>query len=231
MPVPDDDGKWRLAAFKGKLRHSLAKRFVLRFHVSLILLFTIISGWGIDKVLYASGMETMLVRYLFAVFFAYAAFLLAVYVWIEFSGIREYLNQQKADELIGEKVPTEAESNFRDHTETVRDLTDLSVFIDGEGCLIVLGLAALFLALGGLMLLNPASFFSEIVVELLLAAGLLRGLNRLQSTGWMISAINATWWTFIFALTATVGICLIGQKMTPGAKTMHEVMHGSPRER
>ena len=76
--------------------------------------------------------------------------------------------------------------------------------VQGQAANVLLAAVIIFNFFGGYLLANAAVFFAEIVVELLLAAGLLRGLNRVESSGWMLSVMNATFGSFIFTLSVAV---------------------------
>lgn len=194
----------KLESYKRKLQTSLMARFYLRFHVSLILIFSIFCGWLSDLLLLKTGLNLIILRYPLAVVGAYAAFMFAVWVWIEYSGIREYVNERKCEELIGDDVSETPEKR----SENYLDWLNVGDPGASEGCItfiaVLLAAVIIFYFFGGYLLANAAVFFAEIVVELLLAAGLLRGLNRVESSGWMLSVMNATFWSFIFTLSVAV---------------------------
>ncbi len=227
MAGPDEHGRWRLEIRKDKLRHSISTRFFVRFHISLILLLSIFCGWSADMLLLTAGLTTMAVRYVLAVCAAYGGFLLGVYIWIEYSGIREYLNRRKAELLVGDDVPQKPEFQIS-KVEELALLDPTGCLIGGEGCLTVVAvffaLVILFFFFGGYLWLNAASFFTEIVLELLLAAGLMRGFNRVESSGWVIGTISATWWSLMFTLATTLLFCFVAHVATPNAKTLPEVI-------
>ena len=225
MEPPYDVQKWKLNAYRDKLRHSLSARFFLRFHVSLILLFTILFGWLTDIALLNIGITSMMVRYPLAIIAAYGVFLLGVYCWIEYSGIRQYIKFRRVPELVGDDVPMKPQDSLVGPRGW--ELLDPSVmFLGGEGCFIWFGLifAAFFLYLffGGYLLTGAASFFAEIVLELLLAAGLLRGVRRYESSGWISGVMNYTFWSLIFTITVAVLIGFFVHKSWPNAHTLPE---------
>lgn len=224
----DDDTKWKIEIFRDKLRYSLGARFVLRFHVSLILLFSIFVGWLIDFGLLKVGLRTMAVRYVLAILAAYGGFLLGVYIWIEYSGIREYVQIRAAENLVGDDVP-------RIQRERRENYYGLEALLDPTGCLmgfegcasmmaVLVALVILFYFLGGYIYVNAASFFADIVLELLLAAGLLKGIKRYESGGWMSSVLNSTYWSLVYTITIALLFAWWAHMFYPTAVTLPDVI-------
>ena len=89
MAIDGDDNKWKIEIFRDKLRYSLGARFLLRFHVGLILLFTVLVGWAVDYAWLKIGLTHMGVRHVLSILAAYLAFLIGVHFWIEYSGIKQ----------------------------------------------------------------------------------------------------------------------------------------------
>ncbi|MEP7154498.1 MAG: hypothetical protein ABI905_01900 [Betaproteobacteria bacterium] len=223
----DEDTKWKIEIFRDKLRHSLSARFLLRFHVGLILIFTILNGWLVDVSLLKLGVSRMATRYFVSILVAYGAFYLGVYLWIEYSGIKEYIKIRKAHMLVGDEVPRMPPENME--TWEWHPAYDALGCLGGiEGCLVVIAfvgaLMAAFYFLGGYVAANALAFFSDIVLELLLAAGLLRGLNRYEASGWMISVWRSTRWSLAFALFVALVCGGLAQSSYPTAKTVPDVI-------
>jgi len=65
-----------------EFKQSLARRFVVRFHMTLMLAALGASGLLISKVLLEVGVRSMLERYLIAVAFSYALFFLFIKLWL-----------------------------------------------------------------------------------------------------------------------------------------------------
>ncbi len=57
-------------------------RFLVRFHMALILVGTVLSGLLASKTLLESGVAAMVVRYPLAVLLSYLAFFLFVKIWL-----------------------------------------------------------------------------------------------------------------------------------------------------
>lgn len=208
----------KLESYRRKLETSLAARFYLRFHVALILALSIMCGWLADLGLLKLGVTRMLWRYPLAVLGAYAGFLGGVWLWIEYSGIRDFLRQQKLDELVGEAV-TAAPQKTLQPMELIRN----TVWVP-EGCLILLIVMTPVLFFGGYIFANAALVFSEIVLELLLAAGLIRGLGRVEASGWALGAMNATYWSFMFTLVVSILFAWWAESTFPGVQTIADVI-------
>lgn len=224
MPRDDaDNERWRLEIFRDRLRHSLAARFVLRFHVSLILAASIATGWAVDRALLAVGSHSMLSRYPLAILGAYLAFLGGVAAWLRYSGIRQYVSSRRARELVGDEVPRGGPLAARPASRV--DIADLAGFPgDIDGCLIALGLAAIFFALGGYLVVVAPSFFADVVLELLLAAGLLRGIRRVESSGWIAGVWGNTWPTLAFVLALALLAGWLARSIDPPARTLPELV-------
>ncbi len=79
----DPDRRERI---KARIGGALKRRFFLRFHVSLILVFTFCAGLVTTRVLLWLGVETMWLRYLASMLVAYAAFLVGVRLWLAYVG-------------------------------------------------------------------------------------------------------------------------------------------------
>lgn len=232
---PDWEQETKLEQYRRKLKTSLGARFVLRFHVSLMLAASILAGWLADLFILRLGYESMLIRYPLAIGFAYIGFLGAVWIWIEYSGIREYMKMQKADPLIGEHIK-EAQSKADKKSSRAADWIDFPFDFgigDGEGCLFVLGailvFGLIFFFLGGYLWLYASEFAVEIVLELLLAAGLLRGIRRIESSGWVAGVWRSTRWSLAFSVTVAILFAAWAHSQYPEAKTLPEVFKSRHR--
>lgn len=224
----DDDTKWKIEIFRDKLRHSLSARFLLRFHVSLILLFTILAGWLVDWLLLKAGVKAMAARYPIAILFAYGAFIAGTYVWIEYSGIRDYIKIRKAQELVGDDVPRKSAGHLATTKPWDWMVDPTGCAMGGEGCLTVLAiffvLIFLFYFFGGYVFANAATFFADIVLELLLAAGLLKGISRYESSGWIQSMLNSTYWSLVYTITLALLFAWWAHTYYPSAITLSDVI-------
>jgi len=82
--VPSPAHAKRLATpdLRAEFKQSLVGRFVVRFHMALMLTALGASGLLISKVLLEVGVRSMLERYLIAVAFSYALFFLFIKLWL-----------------------------------------------------------------------------------------------------------------------------------------------------
>ena len=219
----DEEQHWRIAVYRDKLRRSLAARFYLRFHVSLILGFAILGGWIFDIALLRAGMASIGWRLSFAVLVAYGTFALGVWLWLRYSGIGEYVHRTKAEMLVGDGIKAGAPPESR----TGSDWSDILWAGDPEGCMILLALlvtgTVLFFALGGYAYVAADAIFADIVIEMLLAAGLLRGVRRMQRSGWFASLWKNTWPSLVFSLLVVMGIAYFAKQWAPHATTLREI--------
>ncbi len=72
----------------------LEQRFLVRFHVALILAFSLGVGLLTTRVFLHLGLETMHWRWPLVLFAAYGAFLLALRVWLSYIGLGRYLESE-----------------------------------------------------------------------------------------------------------------------------------------
>jgi len=205
---------------KQKLSHSIAARFLVRFHVALILLGAIAAGWLANRLLYQAGMTSMLVRHPLAVIAAYVGFLAGLQMWIRYSGIRNYVTDRRSKELLEPEAVTLKHRRPGDFMPL-----DAPVVAD-EGCLLLLAflfVASLAFAMGGYLVLFAADLMAELVFELFLAAGLIRGIRRVDVLA-SIGIPRITLWALTAALTASILFGLFARNAHPNATTIGEVV-------
>jgi hypothetical protein len=194
----DDDDRWRIEVYRDRLKRSLAARFFLRFHIALILGATLVAGSVVDVLLLHAGLRSMLIRYPVAILAAYGTFICGIKLWLDYSGIAEYLDRNAAEKLVGNGVPAEPLQMRRplDWADGVQFFSGA----DGEGCLIVIAVVVVVFALGGYAFIAAETIFANVVLEIFLAAGLLRGVRRLQGSGWLLGLWSVTWPSLAFTL-------------------------------
>ncbi|HZZ91137.1 MAG TPA: hypothetical protein VFE23_01155 [Usitatibacter sp.] len=215
-----DEDLGRLEVFRARLRHSLPARFVLRFHVTLIVLAAIAAGWTGDVLLLHAGLRSMLLRYPLVIAVSYGAFLAGVAAWLRHSGIGEYVDRRKAEQLVGDHVPS-APRDASIHWDGWDPAGAIPA--DGEGCLLALLFGLVVLAFGGYTVMTAPTFFADIVVELLLAAGMLRGIRRSRESRWMSSVWSNTWGSVVVALILAFIAGMLGRAAHPPATTLLEL--------
>jgi len=210
---------------KQKLSHAISARFLVRFHVALILAGSVLAGWAANRLLYAAGVEQMLVRHPAAIMAAYLGFLLGLQVWMRYSGIRDYLNARRSKELL---EPMDFKTRL---PPAAGDMRFADVVIAPEGCLfliVCLVIGFLGFAMGGYLIVYAAELMAELVFELLLAAGLIRGIrgvDLLTSVG--IPPLSL--WALAAVLVASVVFALVAKGSYPHATTISEVVRALMR--
>ena len=168
---------------KQKLKHSISARFLIRFHVVLILV----------------GLQA----------------------WIRYSGIRAYVNSRRAKELL-------EPDGFRpaDRWGRSEGIPLDAPVVPDEGCLLLVGFLLLLLlafAMGGYLIVFAADMMAELVFELLLAAGLVRGIRRVDLLA-DFGIPRITLWALAVALMASFLFGLFARNAYPQATTIGEVI-------
>jgi len=97
-----------------------------------------------------------------------------------------------------------------------------------DGCLLVLGfvlVASLAFAMGGYLILYAADLMAELVFELLLVAGLVRGIRRVDLLA-SIGIPRISLWALGTALTAPVVVGLSGELGTGKTTLVQAICRG-----
>ncbi len=209
----------RIESYRESLRYSLKARFLLRFHAALIIAWTSLITWCVDFALLKAGLSAMMLRYPLAILAGYIAFLLSVRAWLEYSGISEYLNERRAQELL--KSPPR---KLKD--ASAWDISGLDFPSgDGEGCLIMI----VIVVAGFILFWGVSAFatqlFADVVLEVILAAGLLKGLRKAESSGWLTGTWSSTKYWLLFVLVAAIIFAGWAQAKYPDATTVAQVFH------
>jgi hypothetical protein len=217
---PESRIESRVEFYRESLRYSLKARFLLRFHAALIIAWTSLITWCVDFALLKAGLSAMMLRYPLAILAGYVAFLISVRAWLEYSGISEYLNERRADELL--KSPPR---KLKDGSSWDISGLDFPSGDYGEGCLVMIVVAIasvlLFWGLGAF----ATQLFADVVLEVILAAGLLKGLRKAESSGWLTGAWGSTKYWLLFVLVAAVIFAVWAQAKYPDANTVAQVFH------
>jgi hypothetical protein len=214
----------KIETYRDNLRYSLMARFVLRFHAALIILCSSLITLGVDVGLLRLGLSAMMLRYPLAIIAGYGAFLLGVKMWLEYSGINEYLNEERARELV-QLRPTRHKGSWDGAG------LDFLSFGDEMGCMIVILIFFLFIAAGVLFFWGIGAFathlFADVVLEIILAAGLVTGLQKSESSNWLNGVWRTTKYWLILVLIAAVSFAYWAQKNYPDATTLGQVFFAS----
>jgi hypothetical protein len=214
------DPKFSEWLLKERLKYSLASRFFLRFHVSLMLGAAVATGWAANRALFSAGIDSMLFRHVASVLAAYGGFLVGLRIWIEYSGIKTYLDVARSRELTEGPVEVQKESKL--------NIADAAAVPDfGEGCavvLFVLAVLGVLYAMGGYLIVSAPEFFADVVFELLLAAGLIRGAQKVDQLGTEGKVPLVTLWALAATLLVVVLFDVWAMHERPGAKTVSEAL-------
>jgi hypothetical protein len=170
--------------------------------------------------LFLAGVKSMLLRHPLAVLAAYGGFLLGLHAWMRYSGIRDYLNSRRAKALLDPE-------GFKARPYEPLDKEWLqAAFIAPEGCLLLLALLlvwGIFFALGGYVIVYAADLMAELVFELLLAAGLVRGIRRVDLLA-DFGIPRMSLWALAAVMTVSILFGLYAREVHPEASTIGEVV-------
>jgi len=210
---------------RDRLSRSIGARFFVRFHAALILAGSVAVGWLANRLLYQAGLHDMLFRHPLAILCAYGGFLLGLQIWIRYSGIRDYLNARRAQELLDARGLPPGPGIWTPRLYNSRwDLLDALVVPDG--CLLVVAfviVAAIFFAMGGYLVIYASDVMAELVFEILLAAGLIRGIRRVD----LLASAGIPWltmWAVLVCIVVSIPFGLYARTLSPPATTMGEVV-------
>lgn len=209
----------KLEDLRARLGHSLRARFFVRFHAALIIGWTVLVTWLVDVALLSFGMKEMMLRYPLAILVGYVGFLFAVRVWLDYSGVRQYLNHFRANELFEFEQPLIKRDGF--------DAKPLDFLVlDAEGCVVVLGVVLVATVVGMFMGVLAAPILIDVVLEVILAAGMIKGLRKAESSGWVTGAWQSTKWSLFIVLFVAIVFAGWAKISHPGAATMSQTLSG-----
>lgn len=93
---------------KGRLKKYLARRFFIRFHMSIILIGTILVGLISTKFLLAANVDSVVLRYPTVVIISYFAFFFFIRLWLLYIQYRDKIIENAVDLI---DVPFDAQSS------------------------------------------------------------------------------------------------------------------------
>lgn len=179
--------------------------------LSVIILVTALTGFGISVCLLKLGVASMWMRYPVAAVGAYGIFLGLIRLWLEIERMHFDPNDQNIQNgLEGGAEPHE--SAVRKSDSGWWDWLDIPDFADAEGLLLIVLLGAI-IAMGFIffaMIGEAPILIAEVFVDAFLAGLLYRRLRIAASEAWLGTAIRKTWvyvfWTAL--LLCVAGLCL-----------------------
>jgi len=172
----------------------------------LIFLGMWLSGWACSSFLLSLGLTSIPARYAIAAVVSYGVFIALVGVWCRIEARRDKRTRPSDWDFGALDLPTNADA--------------------GEGCLVVLAIAALGLLLSGLFyLVGGYALLFEVAFESVFAGTVVWRLRQRQTLGdWSGRLIRRTWWP---ALVATVLLVAAGfrlQRDHPEAQTLAQAV-------
>ena len=202
---------------KRGLQQYFEKRRSPRFMLTLVILITALSGFGISFWLLKFGLTSMGLRYPAAVLLAYGIFLVLIRLWVEVE--RRHFDPEDPEIQKGlEQDEQRFDSGIRVTDKSWWEHLDVPLEFDGgEGCLIVLlmgvvgGLAALLIAAIG----EAPVMIAEVFIDAVLSGMLYRRLRIAASEHWLGTAIRKTW---RYVLAVAVLMCVAGFALDFSAK-------------
>lgn len=231
--------RWR-ARELGRLRARLLRGGFPRLEMALLVGATGLVGLVASWALHGLGLVAMGWRYLFAVTIAYGVFLLLLRAWLhvrrddwapdvslpdasstgpggewtggggDFGGAGASASFDAPGEVLGESVGNAALE---------------AAGADEAGCLLVPVLLLAALALSALVVVWSApTLFAEVLLDVLLAAGLYRRLRRMPDRHWLGTAVRHTIWPFALTALFVAGAGFALQHLAPTATTLGEAM-------
>ncbi len=205
--------------------------------LSLVILLTGLTGFGLSFGLLKAGFSAMWMRYPLSVLGAYGIFLVLIRLWVE---IERRRFDARAGELEvdfeedREPPPSPVHGNLSSSRSSWVDWLDFSPDLGvDEGCLPLILLAAV---LGLVVLLVSAIaaapvLIAEVFVDVALAGLLYRRLRMAAMEHWLGTAIRRTWLHVLGAalLLSLVGACL--DVMAPRSDSLGKAVKEMFRER
>jgi hypothetical protein len=209
-------------------------RFVIRFHLVMIVLSTLVSGLLSSRFLLHLGVENMALRYGLASLIAYDVFLVLGRFWLGYVSARARLQQQASrvnPALLWSPQSRAKKEAGGDQSLDVTDGADLidlapDSFDADEGIgaaiyLVILVVIGAILIAGGIFVIVEAQIlFFETLFHAILTAAFVRALNRMEREDWALSLLKETWIPFVIMLVAAAACGYWAQLHCPAAETM-----------
>lgn len=217
MRTKDD---WQPRA-KAKLTSYFSRRSFPRVALSLVLSLTGIVGFLLSYGMLRLGIDRMSVRYPIAVLVSYAVLLGLVRLWVEIEKSR--FAPEEADIEAPIDVEPRAFPYSRSHGSWFDGL-DLPVdLVDGDdGCVIMIAIAAVILALTALVVSVAAAsaLVEEVFLDAFIVSVLYRRLRLAQKEHWLGVALRRTWFAAILTAFVLAMIGLTLENAAPGARSI-----------
>ena len=226
---------------QGQYKKQLARKYFVRFHMSLIVAGTVGGGVLISRLLWKAGMGSVMLRYALDVAAAYLMFLLLVKLWLwyvhsgEVSAPDIDVGLEDAFDAVDMVVdaspqslaPSSDSSGGGGGGGSWFSMPDIGLDVDGEGCLLI----ALFLALvfvvvlaGGYLVWMAPEILGEAAFDAVVAGSLAKVASRAEREGWIVGVVRATIIPFAVVFAMTMVLAWFIQDLCPTASTLREAI-------
>ncbi|MFN7937273.1 MAG: hypothetical protein U0R19_28365 [Bryobacteraceae bacterium] len=224
---------------QGQYKQQLARKYFVRFHMSLIVAGTVGGGVLISRLLWKAGMGSVMLRYALDVAGAYLMFLLLVKLWLwyvhssEETSIPDLYIEDAIDavDMVADISPQSASSSGSGGSWF--SLPDIGLDVDGEGCLlIVLFLALVFVVVlaGGYLVWMAPEILGEAAFDAVVAGSLAKVASRAEREGWIVGVVRATFIPFTIVFAMTMVLAYFIHDLCPTASTLREAIECPERK-
>lgn len=216
-------------------REQIAKKFLIRFHMSLILAAVMASAVLCSKLLLNLGVYSLPIRYPIAALVAYLVFLGLVRIWVAYV-TRNDSSQSDADldfDFDDVEFPSVDSTKSVDfsggsisHTSSSGSSSWSFDFDEGGWILIVLGiLLAVIFGAGAYLIYIAPEMLPEVALQVVMASTLKRASNKLEAGGWAVSILKGTIVPFLIVFVLTIGLGVVVHHTCPMATKLTEAMN------
>jgi len=224
---------------QGHFKREIARKYFVRFHMSLIVAGTIGGGVLTSRLLLGAGMGSVMLRYALDVAASYLIFLLLVKLWLWYV---------HSGELAAPDIDLDLLDEVDSVTGVTRNLTasrggggggswfslpDIGLDVDGEGCLLIALFVALVLAIvlaGGYLVWMAPEILGEAALDALVAGSMARIASRAEREGWVVGVVRATVIPFSVVFVITMVLAYFIQDLCPRASTLREAVYCPERK-
>lgn len=219
---------------QGHFKREFARKYFVRFHMSLIVAGTIGGGVLTSRLLLGAGMGSVMLRYALDVAASYLIFLLLVKLWLWYVRSDGDLDGVDAvDEVAHFAGNVSGGSRAESSGGSWFSLPDIGLDVDAEGCLLIALFLALVLAIvlaGGYLVWMAPEILGEAAFDALVAGSMARVASRAEREGWVIGVVRATAIPFCVVFAMTMVLAYFIQDLCPPASTLREAVYCPERK-
>lgn len=218
----------------GQFKREFARKYFVRFHMSLIVAGTIGGGVLTSRLLLGAGMGSVMLRYALDVAASYLVFLLLVKIWLWYvhsGGDAEGVDA--VDELTHFAGNSSGGSRSGSSGGSWLSVPDVGLDVDGEGCLLIVLFVALVLVVvlaGGYLVWMAPEILGEAAFDALVAGSLAGVASRAEREGWVVGVVRATVIPFTVVFAMTMVLAYFIQDLCPRASTLREAVYCPERK-